>query len=352
MESDVREYIQKRIEIEIKPKQRRCRLNEIKKPFPNRHLSLEEKKIIIEKKYGVYGAPSNRIVMNNKEICCEIGVRLQIVQRICKQYKDNNDKLPDNVQRNTNLVKIKGEDAEYLLRKDTLEAWKTKTITQRCFILEDERQLSITSHCLKDFYKKNGIRYLTPCYRTWVRATNEDHLKHQQEFVYDLVQDIMDGKEIVYIDESSLNLWQHNAKAWFSHKDPMIFQLCSNRGSNVSMIGAISTERTERLFFEVVPTTNNETVFPFLKRLSREFEEPQNVTIVMDNLRCHRHPPAVEYLTNMGIKLLYLPPSSCNLNPIERIWSTFKHHFTRELFEAKGRIKEDEAPDRIRRVVK
>src|SRR5439155_11350659 len=46
--------------------------------------------------------------------------------------------------------------------------------------------------------------------------------------------------------------------------------------------------------------------------------------VVMDNLASHKHPRVRELVESVGAKLLYLPPYSPDLNPIEMIWSKVK----------------------------
>jgi transposase len=46
--------------------------------------------------------------------------------------------------------------------------------------------------------------------------------------------------------------------------------------------------------------------------------------VVMDNLASHKHSRVRELIESVGAKLLYLPPYSPDLNPIEMIWSKVK----------------------------
>ena len=45
----------------------------------------------------------------------------------------------------------------------------------------------------------------------------------------------------------------------------------------------------------------------------------------MDNLSSHKVPGIKEKIETAGATLLYLPPYSPNLNPIEKAWSKLKH---------------------------
>ena len=59
--------------------------------------------------------------------------------------------------------------------------------------------------------------------------------------------------------------------------------------------------------------------------------------VVMDNLPTHRIKAASELLKRSGHGLLYLPPYSPDMNPIEEMWSKVKNH----LRDAKARTYEE-----------
>ena len=46
--------------------------------------------------------------------------------------------------------------------------------------------------------------------------------------------------------------------------------------------------------------------------------------VVLDNLAAHKAPGIAEAITSAGARLLYLPPYSPDLNPIENMWSKVK----------------------------
>jgi len=47
-------------------------------------------------------------------------------------------------------------------------------------------------------------------------------------------------------------------------------------------------------------------------------------TVVMDNLSSHKSPKVTASIEAVGAKLLFLPPYSPDLNPIENMWSKVK----------------------------
>jgi transposase len=62
----------------------------------------------------------------------------------------------------------------------------------------------------------------------------------------------------------------------------------------------------------------------------------QGDVVVMDNLSAHKVPAVREWIEKAGVEVLYLPPYSPDLNPIEKAWAKLKQM----LRAAKARTKE------------
>lgn len=52
---------------------------------------------------------------------------------------------------------------------------------------------------------------------------------------------------------------------------------------------------------------------------------PEDAVIVMDNASFHRKKQLYEICSKYGYNLIFLPPYSPELNPIENFWHTLKH---------------------------
>lgn len=59
--------------------------------------------------------------------------------------------------------------------------------------------------------------------------------------------------------------------------------------------------------------------------------------VIMDNLPAHKGPEIRKAIERRGAKLLYLPPYSPDMNPIEKMWSKVKAY----LRKVKGRSEEE-----------
>ena len=112
-----------------------------------------------------------------------------------------------------------------------------------------------------------------------------------------------------------------------------------NYGENVTMLGALSCSGLEAMM-----TVNGATDSDVFRVYIREVLAPTlqvGDIVVLDNLSAHKAAGVQEAVEARGARLIYLPPYSPDLNPIERCWSKIKT----ALRAAKARTREalDEA---------
>jgi transposase len=95
-----------------------------------------------------------------------------------------------------------------------------------------------------------------------------------------------------------------------------------NYGENITMLGALSASGLCALM-TVDGATDGEVFAAFV----REVLAPtllQGDIVVLDNLGAHRSAAARKAVEARGARLVFLPPYSPDLNPIERCWSKIK----------------------------
>ncbi len=102
----------------------------------------------------------------------------------------------------------------------------------------------------------------------------------------------------------------------------------------LTTLGAMSLRGMEATM-TVASATDGDVFRAYVEQVLCAALEPGDV-VVMDNLSAHKVAGIREQIEACGAQLLYLPPYSPDLNPIEKAWSKFKKF----LRDAKARTKE------------
>lgn len=71
-----------------------------------------------------------------------------------------------------------------------------------------------------------------------------------------------------------------------------------------------------------------ERLVKFIKEVAQKYEKP--ITFILDNASFHTSTvvkQAKEEFEKLGVTLKFLPPYSPELNRIEKLWHTVKHHW-------------------------
>ncbi len=134
----------------------------------------------------------------------------------------------------------------------------------------------------------------------------------------------MEGKSIVFMDEC--HFYQHGTRirAWYppEESDPVVLQEPNRKG--ISVFGAVRIS-DGRLITQITERFNAFTFLEFLSLARRIF--PHSV-FALDNALYHHAGIITDYAFLTGTDLLFLPPYSPELNPIERVWKDIKRHAT------------------------
>ncbi len=95
-----------------------------------------------------------------------------------------------------------------------------------------------------------------------------------------------------------------------------------NRGINLTTIGALSLKGMQAsLVFE--GATDKQAFLTFVQEVLVPSLRPGQI-VVMDNLGAHRAKGVKEAIESAGCQVVYTPPYSPDLNPIEECWSKVK----------------------------
>jgi transposase len=154
-------------------------------------------------------------------------------------------------------------------------------------------------------------------------ASERDTPRVQAErAVYRDLSSTFDLRRVKFIDESGINLAMTRLFGRAPRGQRALGSAPQNYGQNVTILGALSYTGLEAVMTiegatdaEVFRAYVGEVLCPTLRK---------GDIVIADNLSAHKAAGVQEIIAATGAQLLYLPPYSPDLNPIEQCWSKIK----------------------------
>jgi transposase len=151
-----------------------------------------------------------------------------------------------------------------------------------------------------------------------------------------------DVRRLVFVDESGTHISMDRLRSRAPKGERAYGRVPKNRGKNLTLIASMSLHGMGESMC-VEGATDAQAFEVYIEHfLAPTLSEGQ--IVVMDNLGAHRPKRIRELIEERGCELVYLPPYSPDLNPIEEALSKIKHLLrksgarTKEaLIEAMGR---------------
>ena len=133
---------------------------------------------------------------------------------------------------------------------------------------------------------------------------------------------------MVFLDETGFSLALSLLYGWGKRGQALIEAVPSRRGKNLSVLGALDREG-------LVAHTSKEGAMKRadVERFLRVDLLPRLLpgsVLVLDNASIHKGGMIEHLARRAGCRVLYLPPYSPDLNPIELIWSLVKRQVRRQ----------------------
>lgn len=131
------------------------------------------------------------------------------------------------------------------------------------------------------------------------------------------------GETVVWADEAGFSMKPVVGSTWATRgQTPIIF--AKTNWKKLSTIGGI-TSTGQFLQQTHEGSIKTPQVLAFLSHVLRHVAG--RVTVIFDNARIHRAKAVQEFVTNHErLSIVYLPPYSPELNPMELVWAFVKRH--------------------------
>jgi transposase len=148
----------------------------------------------------------------------------------------------------------------------------------------------------------------------------------------------LDTRRLQCIDESGVTLAMTRRDGRAPRGERIRDAVPQNYGPNVTMLGALSIQGIEAVM-TVDGATDAAVFLASVEHVLAPTLSPGDI-VVMANLRAHKVAGVQSMIEGRGAHLLYLPPYSPDLSPIEQAWSKLKTYLrtfkarTREALDA------------------
>jgi transposase len=212
---------------------------------------------------------------------------------------------------------------------------------ERLESLLKERDLWLTSEVVELILKEFGVRlsedrvrrilrdklkmnFSKPYPKDYRRLANaEEILKEQLELTYKYLTEAkgysVNDIAIGFVDETVPQLTANTVRVW-SFGKPQVKKNTQKMKANT--VGFYSLKGKSVREFTV--DSKIDSFLGFLEEVRKENSEYKAVITVLDNFSTHKSERVRKKAEEMGIYLVYLPPYSPDLNPIEFIWKSIR----------------------------
>jgi transposase len=135
-------------------------------------------------------------------------------------------------------------------------------------------------------------------------------------------QAAMDIDSLLFLDESGVNINMTRRYGRAQGKQRVEDFAPLNTPKTTTILSSVRTDGTTVRKF-ISGSLNGKI---FLEYIQEDLAPSLHVGdfVIMDNLRCHKVEGVIEAIERVGAHVLYLPPYSPDLNPIEMMWSKIK----------------------------
>ena len=147
--------------------------------------------------------------------------------------------------------------------------------------------------------------------------TNEER---RREYIEEINK--LERNKIVYIDETGIDETVAKDRGWGVKGKPLIGKRSGKYYQRTNIIaGYVNNKSIAPFVFK--GSCNTELFNEWVEKgLTKELEVGQ--VVIMDNAAFHRSQRTRQLIEDAGCKLIFLPPYSPDLNPIEKFWANMK----------------------------
>lgn len=235
--------------------------------------------------------------------------------------------------------KLSEEDKEKL--KDMLkkkEYWTTKGVIR---LIKEKFGVEYSYIGAYKLMRKIGMKYVKPMIIDERKPEGaEEMLKEAVRITIEELEGVgMDVRDIAigFLNETSPQISSNTQRVWSFESRVKIRKRTMMEGrANIIGYYAIQGRSVEGHMERSI----GENVAKFLEKIKEANKDKKAIIVILGNFASHRARVVREKAEELGIRLVYLPPYSPDLNPIECIWKSVKRAISLINFKSVEELRE------------
>jgi transposase len=191
-------------------------------------------------------------------------------------------------------------------------------------------------HYIKNKYK---ITYSVPGMNKWLHRKGFSYKKpkgypykaskeKQESFIKAYIKlktEIKTEDEIIFMDSCHPSMATKITHGWIKKGQDKGIETTASR-TRINIVGALSLNNLSNPIVASYDTINGEAIGDFLYFVRKHTNIKGTIHVILDQAGYHKSIEVISIAKQLNIRLIYLPPYSPNLNPIERLWKVLNEH--------------------------
>lgn len=135
-------------------------------------------------------------------------------------------------------------------------------------------------------------------------------------------QEAVDAQRLVFLDETGIKTNLTRLRGWADSSERLVEAIPGGDWETSTLVHAVALDGTRAAMVLDGPL-NGDCFAGFCEQLLAPTLHPGDL-VILDNLSSHKSSAAIAAVERVGAELIYLPPYSPDLNPIENVFSKLK----------------------------
>ena len=281
-------------------------------------------------------------LMGAKEVAKWLGIGERTIYTWKKRWKEEGEEGLSDKRAEGNKGKrrkLSEEDEEKLkemLKKK--EYWTTREVMR---LIKEKFGVEYSYMGAYKLMRRIGMKYVKPMMIDERKPEGaEDMLREAVRIAIEELEGVgIDVRDIAigFLDETSPQMSSNTQRVWSFESRVKIRKRTLMRGrANIIGYYAIQGRSVEGH----MERSTGENVAKFLEKIKEANKDRKAIIVILDNFSSHKARVVREKAEELGIKLVYLPPYSPDLNPIEWIWKSVKRAISLINFKSVEELRE------------